>query len=206
MRLGSRGRRRHAVEPILRLRESEPAIAHAPQLLARRIVDSGVSQSKTVFGVPPKMLGPAQSGLRAAQGICWGLPGVPAHRAPPLMNDFAGGQVGQVRGSRHESPAGGAAVRPFRRRLSARFLNRFGAPAAYELATKMQGIGNDVQCARLRSMAGARQRLSVTGACDVCARDVVDMVSQMALASARHRETALGLQSAARRCRLHRWG
>lgn len=45
--------------------------------------------------------------------------------------------------------------------------------------------------ARLQSVAGARQRLSVTGACHVSASNTFDMVRQMALASAKSRKPLL---------------
>jgi len=112
LRLRSRDRRRRAIEPLLRLRESEPGIAHAPELLARRVVGSGVFQRQAVPGILPKMLGLAQLDISAARGIGRGLPGVLAHRAPPLIDEVPGGQVGRMQGSRHYSPAGGTAVGP----------------------------------------------------------------------------------------------
>lgn len=147
LRRRSRDRRRHAVEPILRVRESEPGIAHAPELLARRVVGSSAFQGEAMSGVLAKMLGPARLEIRAARGICRRLPGVPAHRAPPLIDEFPGGQIGRVHGSHDEPPAGGTAVRPLRRRQLAVVLNHLRTLVTFELAAKMQRIKQDVHCA-----------------------------------------------------------
>lgn len=140
-------RRDRAVEPILSFRESEPGIAHSPVPLARRVAGSGAFQGQTASGILPKMPGPTDLDLRAARGIGRSLPGVSAHRTPPLIDELAYGQVGRVHRGRSEPPAHGAADRRLRRGHFAVVLNHLRAPAAFKLATKMQGILQNVQCA-----------------------------------------------------------
>jgi len=128
--------------------------------------------------------------VRADRGIDRGLPGVAAIRTPPLINHVAAGQVSPVHGSPRESPARVTAFCPLRREPLAFVLGHSRGPSAFELAPKMHWIKENVQCARLLFAAGARERLSVTGACQVRGSDTLDMVPRMTFARARSRETA----------------
>ena len=160
------------------------SVAYARELPARRIVGS------TFCGGVTKMLGPAGLAISADRGIDRGLPGIAAIRTPPLIDHITAGQVSPVHRSPGEPAARIAALCSLRREPLAFVLGHSRGPAAFELPPKMHWIKENVQCARLLFAAGARERLSVTGACQVRTGDISHMVPRMAFTRARSRETA----------------